>query len=100
LEELNPGTGVIGRRQLYDDIKFMESEGGWSVPLERYKDGTNFRVTSPNRKHFGLENPYLKGLEFIGVLFLAISNKTPLEFWLFPLESPNQQPAYAGPLYQ
>lgn len=29
----------IGRRQVFDDIKFMESEQGWSVPLERLKDG-------------------------------------------------------------
>lgn len=26
-------------RQLYDDIKFMESEQGWSIPLEKVKDG-------------------------------------------------------------
>ena len=29
----------IGRRQIYDDIIFMESEQGWSIPLERHKDG-------------------------------------------------------------
>lgn len=29
----------VKRRQLYDDIRFMESEQGWSVPLERIKDG-------------------------------------------------------------
>lgn len=29
----------IRRRQLYDDITFMESEEGWSVPLERHRDG-------------------------------------------------------------
>ena len=29
----------IGRRQVFDDIKFMESEQGWSVTLERLKDG-------------------------------------------------------------
>ena len=39
LEEYNgPGSG-IKRRQLFDDIKFMESDQGWSVPLERKKDG-------------------------------------------------------------
>ncbi len=29
----------VKRRQIYDDITFMESEQGWSVPLERIKDG-------------------------------------------------------------
>ena len=35
-------TGInngIKRRQVFDDIKFMESEQGFSIPLERYKDG-------------------------------------------------------------
>ena len=29
----------IKRRQIYDDLIFMESEQGWSVPLNRIKDG-------------------------------------------------------------
>ena len=29
----------VKRRQLYEDIKFMESEQGWSVQLNRYKVG-------------------------------------------------------------
>ncbi|MBK7888409.1 MAG: WYL domain-containing protein [Bacteroidetes bacterium] len=29
----------VKRRQIFEDIKFMESEQGWSVPLERFKDG-------------------------------------------------------------
>jgi predicted DNA-binding transcriptional regulator YafY len=29
----------VKRRQIFDDITFMESEQGWSVPLERMKDG-------------------------------------------------------------
>jgi predicted DNA-binding transcriptional regulator YafY len=29
----------VKKRQLFDDIKFMESEQGWSIPLERLKDG-------------------------------------------------------------
>jgi len=45
----------IKRRQIYDDITFMESEQGWSVPLQRYKEGkkvylryedTNFSINS------------------------------------------------------
>ena len=33
------GTGGVKRRQILYDINFMESEQGWSIPLERYKDG-------------------------------------------------------------
>jgi len=29
----------VKRRQVFDDIKFMESEQGWSIPLQRLKDG-------------------------------------------------------------
>lgn len=29
----------IKRRQIFDDINFMESERGYSAPIERYKDG-------------------------------------------------------------
>jgi len=29
----------IRRRQIFDDIAFMESEHGWSIPLQRNKDG-------------------------------------------------------------
>jgi predicted DNA-binding transcriptional regulator YafY len=29
----------VKRRQVFDDITFMESEQGWSIPLERIKDG-------------------------------------------------------------
>jgi len=29
----------VKRRQVFDDISFMESEQGWSIPLERIKDG-------------------------------------------------------------
>jgi len=39
LSEHNPGTTGIKRRQLFDDILFMESEKGWSIPLLRMSDG-------------------------------------------------------------
>lgn len=29
----------VKKRQVYDDITFMESDQGWSIPLERFKDG-------------------------------------------------------------
>lgn len=39
LLEENPNSNGIQKRQLYDDIRFMESEQGWSIPLEKIRDG-------------------------------------------------------------
>jgi predicted DNA-binding transcriptional regulator YafY len=39
LYEFNGEKSSISRRQLFDDIKYMESEQGWSIPLARHKDG-------------------------------------------------------------
>lgn len=29
----------VSRRQIFDDIRFMESEAGWNIPLDRLRDG-------------------------------------------------------------
>ena len=39
LYEYNGAESQIKRRQLFEDIKFMESEQGWAIPLERHPDG-------------------------------------------------------------
>lgn len=39
LFEFEPASNGIKKRQLYDDIRFMESEQGWSIPLEKIKEG-------------------------------------------------------------
>lgn len=39
LEEFNGDGSKVERRQLFDDIKFMESESGFSIPLERIRQG-------------------------------------------------------------
>jgi predicted DNA-binding transcriptional regulator YafY len=39
LIDFDPKNEGIQRRQLYDDIRFMESEAGWSIPLERIRYG-------------------------------------------------------------
>lgn len=39
LIELDPHSNGIQKRQLFDDIRFMESEAGWSIPLERFRHG-------------------------------------------------------------
>ena len=44
------GIGGVSRRQIFEDIKFMESETGWCVPLERKQDGRRvyYRYSDPN----------------------------------------------------
>ena len=58
-------TGIMNgvkRRQIYDDIKFMESRQGWSIPLERKKDGrrTYYRYSD---KNFSIKNQPLNESE-------------------------------------
>ena len=39
LEDFNGTDICIKKRQLFDDILFMESNAGWSIPLNRTKEG-------------------------------------------------------------
>ena len=39
LMDFDPNNEGIQRRQLFDDIRFMESEQGWSIPLGRIRHG-------------------------------------------------------------
>jgi len=39
LQEFDPTAEGIKRRQFYEDIRFMASEQGWSIPLEKHKYG-------------------------------------------------------------
>ncbi len=43
-------VGGVSRRQIFDDIRFMESESGWSIPLERLRDGKRvyYRYEDPS----------------------------------------------------
>ncbi len=58
LQSLDHKTEGIKRRQLYEDIKFMESEDGFGADLHKGKDGKEvyYRYTDPN---FSINN---KGL--------------------------------------
>ena len=44
------GDACVSRRQIFDDIKYMESDAGWQIPLERIKDGKKvfYRYADPN----------------------------------------------------
>lgn len=39
LSQFDVKTHGIQKRQLYEDIRFMMSEQGWSVPIDKYKEG-------------------------------------------------------------
>ncbi len=45
----------VKRRQVFDDITFMECEQGWSIPLERIKDGRKVYY-SYSEKSFSIGN--------------------------------------------
>jgi len=58
-------TGIddgIKKRQLYDDIRFMESAQGWSVAIEKSKEGRKvfYRYEDP---HFSISNKPLNEIE-------------------------------------
>lgn len=58
-------TGIVEgvkKRQVYADITFMESPQGWSIPLEKYKDGrrTFYRYSE---KEFSINNQPLTDAE-------------------------------------
>ena len=45
----------VKKRQIFDDIRFMESEQGWSIPLDRIKDGRRVFYRYSN-KSFSIKN--------------------------------------------
>lgn len=62
LIEGNESSEGIKKRQLYEDIKFMESSQGWSIPLERIKEGRKvyFRYEDSS---FSINNQPINELE-------------------------------------
>lgn len=55
LAEFSANIDGIKKRQIFEDIKFMESEQGWAIPLERHKDGKRVYYRYAN-KHFTIKN--------------------------------------------
>lgn len=57
-----PDSKGISRRQLFEDIAFMESEEGWSVDLGKFRDGKKvyYRYTDLS---FSINNMPLNELE-------------------------------------
>ena len=52
----------IRKRQLFEDIKFMESVQGWNIPLERFRDGKKVFYRYANPK-FSIKNEPINVVE-------------------------------------
>lgn len=52
----------IKRRQIFEDINFMESEQGWSIPLERLKDGKRVYYRYSD-SHYSIKNQTINQFE-------------------------------------
>lgn len=55
LLEIDPKSNGIKRRQLLEDIKYMESEEGWSAPIEHCPDGKRIYYRYSDR-NFSIDN--------------------------------------------
>ena len=62
LNEIDPCSSGISRRQLFDDITFMESGEGWSIDLARHRDVKKvyYRYADPD---FSINNMPLSEIE-------------------------------------
>ena len=64
---LNEFAGIddgVKRRQIFDDINFMESEQGWCIPLERIKEGKRVFYRYSDTK-FSIKNQPISEIEAI-----------------------------------
>jgi predicted DNA-binding transcriptional regulator YafY len=62
LMELEPNSEGIKKRQLYDDIRFMQSEQGWSVELKKEKSGREVFYCYVDSK-FSIKNQSINEME-------------------------------------
>ena len=62
IQEINPDSNGISRRQVYNDIRFMESSEGWEIDLDDYKNGREryYRYSDPS---FSIDNMPLNETE-------------------------------------
>ncbi|MBT1699633.1 WYL domain-containing protein [Fulvivirgaceae bacterium PWU4] len=62
LADIDPNSSGISRRQIFEDIVFMESEEGWSIDLGKHRDGKRVYYRY-NDKSFSINNMPLNELE-------------------------------------
>jgi len=62
LLDIDPNSNGISRRQIFDDISFMKSSEGWSVELEKERDGKKLYYRYSDSK-FSINNQPLNAAE-------------------------------------
>ncbi len=62
LSEIDPDFSGISRRQIFDDMLFMESEDGWNIDLGKFRDGKKVFYRY-NDTSFSINNMPLNELE-------------------------------------
>jgi predicted DNA-binding transcriptional regulator YafY len=62
LLEIDPESNGISRRQIFEDISFMESKEGWSIELEKLRDGKKVYYRYANMA-FSINNMPLNEVE-------------------------------------
>jgi predicted DNA-binding transcriptional regulator YafY len=62
LLEIDPESNGISRRQIFEDIAFMESSEGWSIELDKLRDGKKVHYRYSD-KSFSINNMPLNEVE-------------------------------------
>lgn len=62
LAELDPNSNGISRRQVFEDIAFMERQEGWSIELDKLRDGKKVYYRYANMS-FSINNMPLNEVE-------------------------------------
>src|ERR1700761_2513158 len=62
LIEIDPNSRGVQKRQVFEDIKYMESSEGWSVQIERIAFGKRKYYRYAN-KNFSIDNQPLNAVE-------------------------------------
>lgn len=53
-------VGGVSRRQIYDDIRFMESDDGFSIELDRKHDGKKYIIDMPTPASVSISSLFLE----------------------------------------
>ena len=62
LMDIDPSSEGVSRRQIFDDITFMESSEGWSIELERHRENRRVYYRYADLK-FSIEKSPLNEME-------------------------------------
>ena len=74
LEDFNGYDSNIKKRQLFDDIRFMESDASWSIPLDRIKYGKRVYYRY-SEKGFSIKNQKISDEELVNQIINVIENE-------------------------